>query len=100
MLRLINGYGVGAFSNYSINEKQKPGNGFMFSLTLGEVFPMKSESRYSCTTFDQYYLIFGNSEIRIKEKQFFSNFGIRDSTFDQKNRKKTDILGENQKEKS
>lgn len=47
-------------------------------------------------TFDEYYMIFGNSELRIKtlETKMFSNFGIRNGYFDSKGDKIQDFLGE------
>ena len=47
--------------------------------------------------YDDYYLIFGNSEIRLKslERKLFSNFGIGNSYYDNKMKKKIDFLGVN-----
>lgn len=44
-------------------------------------------------SYDEYYIIYGNSEIRIKsqEELIFSNFGIANSYFNS-NGKKVDIL--------
>lgn len=45
-------------------------------------------------TFDNYYYILGNAEIRLKtqEKKMFSNFGIANSTFDNGKDQRADFL--------
>ena len=60
------------------------GKGFLFDLGLQKIYPYKSNARTPVIVYDQYYLIFGNSEIRIKshEKTLFSNFGVKTSSFD------------------
>lgn len=45
--------------------------------------------------FDDFYFIFGNSEMRIKpnEMKLFSNFGVNTSTFDNMGLPRKDFLG-------
>jgi len=47
-------------------------------------------------TYDDYYLIFGNSEIRLRSLEFklFSNFGISNSFYDSRGDKVQELLGE------
>lgn len=56
-------------------------------------FPLELNKR--AITYDDYYVIFGNSEIRIKsmEDKVFSNFGINNSYYDCKGEKVTVLLG-------
>jgi hypothetical protein len=51
-------------------------SGLIVSLTNQLVFPLLEEKK--SVTYDDYYIIFGNSEIRVKslELSVFSNFGI------------------------
>lgn len=60
------------------------GKGFIFNLTNLQVFPLRKDPKMSVLTFDDYFFIFGNSELRLKpsEKKFFTNFGVANSTFD------------------
>ncbi len=78
---------IGGFSVYPLAEentkKQKLGKGFLFSSATQKVYPLKTDAKFPVITYDQYYFIFGNSEIRIKtqDRTLFSNFGILSSTF-------------------
>ena len=47
-------------------------------------------------TYDDYYLIFGNSELRVKtlEWRVFSNFGIMNSFYDCRGHRVDALLGE------
>ena len=47
-------------------------------------------------TYDDYYLIFGNSEIRLRSLEFklFSNFGISNIFYDSRGDKDHENLGE------
>ena len=46
--------------------------------------------------YDEFYVIFGNAEIRIKigENKVFSNFGINNGFFDTKGKKRGALLNE------
>jgi hypothetical protein len=47
------------------------------------------------TTYDRFFLILGNADIRLKagEKKVFSNFGIATSAFDNEGYTRTSFLG-------
>jgi len=47
-------------------------------------------------TYDTFFLIFGNSELRLKqgETKFFTNFGIANSFYDSSGEKYTVLSGE------
>lgn len=47
-------------------------------------------------SYDDFFFIFGNSELRIKtqERKLFSNFAVAASTFDSMGAQKVDFLGE------
>lgn len=59
------------------------GRGFLFSLTHAKTFAMKKDPRMPVLGYDDFFFVFGNSEIRIKtqEKKMFSNFGVAAATF-------------------
>ena len=67
----------------------------LFHLNFKEVYLMREEKYAPAISYDDYYIIFGNSELRIKglELKLFSNFGISKGAFDHKGRKRTDFLG-------
>ena len=56
-------------------------SGMLMSLTNKKVYPLMEGKR--SITYDNYFLIFGNSEIRIKqgELKVFSNFAIANGFF-------------------
>lgn len=51
-------------------------------------------------TFDDYYIIFGNSQIRIKssESKMFSNFGTGNAYFNSQGDKIEQFVGDNDRE--
>ena len=53
------------------------------------------------TNYDEYFLIFGNSELRIKsgDLELFSNFGISNGTFESGTTTLTQFMGTSDKEK-
>lgn len=60
----------------------------LFSLTKKEVFdPVEVNKR--AVVYDEYYVIFGNSELRIKsqENKLYSNFGISSGYYKSKGQK-------------
>ena len=64
------------------------------SLTNQKTFPLLEGKR--AVTYDTYFFIFGNSEIRIKHGEFkvFSNFGIAQGHYTPKGSTVKDLLGE------
>ena len=101
VIKLINGYVVGGYSCFPIEkDKQKSksigyGKGIIFSLTHNRSFVMKRDPRTAVLTYDDFFFIFGNSELRLKsqEKKFFSNFGVANSTFENGTFPRTEFLG-------
>jgi hypothetical protein len=85
LIKLVNGVVLGGFSEFPFEQQpQKPGKGFIFSLTAEKTFKMKNQPRVPIFTPDTYFLIIGSSELRIKytEKMFYSNFGVANGTFE------------------
>jgi hypothetical protein len=88
MVKLLNGTIIGGFTVNPFMPERVPssnkGKGFLFTLTAEKSFPMRADPKQSTTTYDHFFFILGNAEIRLRagEKKFFSNFGISTSTFD------------------
>lgn len=83
IVKLINGYYLagyaeGFFKPKTVSDK----DGIIMSLTNRKCYFLVERNRRSIT-YDDYFIIFGNSEIRIKtsEKKMFSNFGLSNSYF-------------------
>ena len=102
MAKLSNGLTIGGFSSYALAkldkikaEQQGYGKGILLSLTHEKVCNMKKPAGYRVLTYDDYFFIFGNSEIRIKnqEKKCFSNYGISTSAFDATGFSRGDFFG-------
>lgn len=76
--RLIAGYTEQCFNSTGI----KKGQAMLFSLWNQTFYMINKNSKG--VTYDEYYIIFGNSELRIKslETKIFSNFGIKNAYFD------------------
>lgn len=86
--KLIAGYSEEAFDSNGT----KKGYGMLLSLWGRKMFPIKEKKAIS---YDDYFIIFGNSELRIKSLEFtiFSNFGISNGYFDNRGEKVQSILG-------
>ena len=67
--------------------------GILMSITNRKVFPLIKGKRP--VTYDNYFMIFGNSEIRLKqgETKVFSNFGIANGFYSPQGSSINDILG-------
>jgi hypothetical protein len=89
--QLIAGYSEDPVTSNAIVPRN---NGLLLSLTNQHVFYLH-EGRRS-VTYDDYYLIFGNSELRIKsqEQRIFSNFSIANAYFNPKGHKVDVLLGD------
>ena len=68
--------------------------GLIISLSFNKVFTVIPGKR--SVTWDDYFLIIGNSEIRLKHQDWkvFSNFGIANSFFNSNGCNVNDLLGE------
>ena len=86
MIKLANGYVIGGFSEYAIEKGriEKPGSGFIFNCNIKKSYNVRSDARLPVVSYDDYFCLFGNAEIRLKsqEARVFSNFGIAASTFE------------------
>ncbi len=86
VIKLVNGYVIGGFSEYAIEKGriEKPGSGFIFNCNIKKSYNVRSDARLPVVSYDDYFCLFGNAEIRLKsqEAKVFSNFGIAASTFD------------------
>jgi hypothetical protein len=83
LVRLKNGRIVAGYSNHPIVHGCKGGdNGLLLSVTTEQVFRLRAPNK--AIFYDEYYIIFGNSELRVKsgENLVYSNFGISNSYFD------------------
>ena len=69
--RVIAGYSIGALSKEASTE-----GGLILSIDEEKAFSLSRNKR--SLTYDEFFLIYGNSELRIRqgEMMFFSNFGI------------------------
>ena len=77
---------VGGFTEYPIDKAriEKPGSGFIFNCNLKKSYHVKNDARLPVVSYDDYFCLFGNAEIRLRsqEARMFSNFGIASSTFE------------------
>lgn len=101
VVELQNGYKIGGYCRGAL-ERGKPnmsGKGFLFSLSPNVSYLPKKEVRdkQALVTYDDYFLIFGTSELRIKsqELKLFSNFGLQTSLFEARGAKVQEYLGVN-----
>jgi hypothetical protein len=87
--KLIAGYSEEAFDAGGIIR----GHGILFSLWGRKAFELREKRAIS---YDDYFLILGNSELRIKtgEYRLFSNFGIANSYYNNRGEKVHALLGE------
>lgn len=69
-------------------------DGLIISLTNRKFFTLVAENKRAII-YDEYYLIFGNSELRIKslDNKVFSNFAINNSYYASRGEKVTVLLG-------
>lgn len=84
------GYSEGRFESKLSSTK----DGLIISLTNQTYFTLVERNRRAIT-YDDFYIIFGNSEIRLKslEKKLFSNFGISNGYYSSKGQKVSVLLG-------
>lgn len=95
IIKLANGNFLAAYTEDSFQPKKtSQGEGLIISLTRQEVFTL-IERRRRAITYDDYFLIFGNSQVRLRSGQnkVFSNFAISNSYFNPRGKRVSDILG-------
>ena len=97
LLKTLTGAVVGGYTRFPYNKKetQKPGEGFIFSLTSEKVFLRKKEPKTAVAPYDDQFLLFGNAELRIKTNinKIFSNLAIGTSTFEAEGFSRSEFLG-------
>jgi len=88
---IIGGYSESPFKFGVVANK----DGFIFNATNKNCFTLKTNNLRSIT-YDEFYIIFGNSEIRIKnlDDLLFSNFGISNGHYHPKGNGVSVLLGE------
>ncbi len=84
LIKLSNNVVIGGYSSQGLEKGRLGNRGFLFSLTLNRSFPVRKNTKSSVQPYDDYFYIFGNSDLMIKptEMKLFSNFGGKNSTFD------------------
>lgn len=97
LVKLINNVVLGGFSAQPLEKGRSSYQGFLFNLTRQKTFQIRKTTKSSVLPYDDFYFIFGNSEMRIKptEMKLFSNFGVNNSTFDNAGMLRQDFLGVN-----
>jgi hypothetical protein len=96
LIKLKTGWTCGGYSEGAFIPRQHSNkSGLIFSLTTRECFSLKQANK-KAITYDEFYIIFGNSELRIKsqENKLFSNFALNSSYYDPKSAKIDVITGE------
>jgi hypothetical protein len=95
LIKLSNNVVIGGYSSQGLEKGRLGNRGFLFSLTLNRSFPVRKNTKSSVQPYDDYFFIFGNSEMRIKptEMKLFSNFGVQNSTFDNCGATRAEFLG-------
>ena len=87
IIKTVTGVVLGGITEYAYKKEssEKPGNGILFNLTAEKVFKLKNDANSPVAPHDDQFLIFGNSDLRIKameeRKILFSNFGRPASIF-------------------
>jgi hypothetical protein len=71
------------------------GRGFIFSLTNNKLFSKIPDRRP--ISYDQLYVIFGNSDLRINRNEVFSNLGVSNGCYDSKGERVDSLFGEGNK---
>lgn len=83
IVRLVNGFTFGAWTEGSFRSKEvSKRDGLIFSVTNRKVFELL-KSNCKAITYDDYFVIFGSSELRLKtqDTKVFSNFGINNAYY-------------------
>ena len=85
---------LACYTNHPFKPQCIGEDAFIMALNTGNTYELKKGAR--AISYDEYYLLFGNSEIRLRsgESLIFSNFGIANSNFDNKNQSVDALFGE------
>ena len=95
---IIAGYYPGIFEAKGIMNK----GGLLVSVTNDESYKLKVKPGDNVSrgmTYDNFFVIFGNSELRIKhgDQKLYSNFGLSNAYYDNRGHKVNDFLNEGDK---
>lgn len=96
IIRLSNGFYAAAYSEAPfVSRSVSSGDALLISITNQKVFYLVEQNRRGII-YDDYYIIFGNSELRLRsqENRVFSNFGISNGYFANRGEKVSILLGE------
>lgn len=98
VVKLANGLIVGGYSGSPIEKDTNNtscNKGFLFSFENLTTYLPKADNQHPVATYDDYFLVIGNSEIRIRahEKKIYSNFGANNGIFNTGGKKVKDFLG-------
>ena len=97
LIKTVTGAVVGGYTRFPYHKKdwQKPGEGFIFSLTSEKVFLRKKDPKTAVAPYDDQFMLFGNAELRIKTNisKVFSNLGIGTATFEAEGFSRSEFLG-------
>jgi hypothetical protein len=95
IVRTASGMFVAGYSESSFNSKESASKGGML-LSLSNQKSYELLPKMRALTYDDYYLIFGNSELRIKslENKVFSNFGMASGYYNRRGDSVDSFLGE------
>ena len=94
--KLANGKNLAAFTEISFENRSIPEpNPRAFLCDLNREKFYKPKNMYKTICYDKNFILFGNSEIRIKHKdnKIYSNFAIAKSFFDPEEDKLHDFIG-------
>jgi hypothetical protein len=94
LLKLQNGRIIACYSKDAFKQECRGDEAILIVLNTEKVFQLRSGMR--AISYDDYYILFGNSEMRLKsgEDIVFSNFGIANSFFDNKGQTVDALFGE------
>ena len=86
----MGGWTEGSFYPKMISEK----DGLIISISSKSFFELREKNRRAIA-YDDFFLIIGNSEIRLKtqDKKLFSNFGVSNSFYNNRGEKVDTLLG-------
>lgn len=88
---------IGAYYSGKVGTPTPQDEGYLFSLTLGEIFEVRNNLNNNVLrpfSSAPDYIMIGNSELRIQKNRLFSNFGIANSYFNPLARRINDFLHE------
>lgn len=95
LVKTVSGFYLAGYSESPVTSKAPASKGgLLVALNNRKAFPLLANKK--SVTYDSFFLIIGNSEIRLKNQEWkvFSNFGIANSFFNNMGSGVNDLLGE------